>query len=188
MFLKLQTSTQTDKHTDKQTNRQTDAIKFYGLHTVVGRIFLNGVGSKPHSVGLDLCWTFAVSFCFCQNLAQAPFVITPFLVAILAIAHSPWHSWSGLRLAIIIIGIDYYYSIIGIRAGLFILSGLAAQPLLLFWLAIILLIKIIMIPARKIITINILILIRMNRFSDTVECPNKNPACLLGLRHYAIFK
>ena len=44
MFLKLQTNTQTnkhtDKHTDKQTNRQTDAIKFYGLHTVVGRIIL----------------------------------------------------------------------------------------------------------------------------------------------------
>ena len=42
MFLKLQTNTQTnkqtDRHTDKQTNRQTDAIKFYGLHTVVGRI------------------------------------------------------------------------------------------------------------------------------------------------------
>ena len=37
-----QTNRQTDKHTnrqtDKQTNRQTDAIKFYGLHTVVGRI------------------------------------------------------------------------------------------------------------------------------------------------------
>ena len=42
MFLKLHTNTQTHKHTntqtDKQTNRQTDAIKFYGLHTVVGRI------------------------------------------------------------------------------------------------------------------------------------------------------
>ena len=46
MFLKLHTdkhtNRQTDKHTnrqtDKQTNRQTDAIKFYGLHTVVGRI------------------------------------------------------------------------------------------------------------------------------------------------------
>ena len=42
MFLKLHINTQTHKHTntqtDKQTNRQTDAIKFYGLHTVVGRI------------------------------------------------------------------------------------------------------------------------------------------------------
>ena len=42
MFLKLHTETnrQTNRQTDKQTNRQTDAIKFYGLHTVVGRIIL----------------------------------------------------------------------------------------------------------------------------------------------------
>ena len=42
MFLKLQTNRQThkqtDRQTDRQTNRQTDAIKFYGIHTVVGRI------------------------------------------------------------------------------------------------------------------------------------------------------
>ena len=47
MFLKLHTNRQTDKHTDrqtdKQTNRQTDAIKFYGLHTVVGRILISNL-------------------------------------------------------------------------------------------------------------------------------------------------
>ena len=31
---------QTDRQKDKQAERQTDTIKFYGLHTVVGRIII----------------------------------------------------------------------------------------------------------------------------------------------------